>query len=228
MAEVSCETCPIRGVRELTWRRGLRPDVTAFDAATNVADEIIAVHEEVWGENGTSGLAESEEDVQDDDVWLDAPDDVELRAEDVAHSLHATILPLSDKIWQAVEGARPVADDIKATVTIIHAIGGCVSKQFDGSCSIGNLYEQTATVLSGLINRGMGAAVLHTIARHGSAEEVIRMASRVQDVLNDAFDRQDLVLLRDSWDLTGMHDATSRAYLMRAAEVLEQGLPRGN
>lgn len=219
MAEVTCRACPIRTVDEESWKTGLRPGVTPFEAATQIGDEVYDVYEENLTE------IDEQDDFVDEDDSVDAPTQAELRGDDVAEALHATILPLSDDIWQAVERVYEASEEDRPTVTIIQALGACVQRQFDGECAFGDLFSQTIEAMPGLVDRGMGAAVLHTIARHGSADEVRRIAMRIQDVVEDIIARATLESDQTLVDVNTIPEVSLRAYLMRVAEVLENRAP---
>jgi hypothetical protein len=223
MAEVTCPECPVRNLSEQTWTDGLRPGVSPFEAATHVASELIAVNDEILDEE--RGLELEGLDMMRQGEAQGEPTQIELRRDDVAEALHATILPLSDDIMQSVEQARPPSDDIADTVNIIRALGGCVEKQFARDCSIGNLLEQISGALPNLIDKGFGSAVLDTIGRHGSAEEARRMAAIVQGALDDILERIELQpSASKSPNFNDLPVAVARDYLLQVAEVLESGV----
>lgn len=225
MSEVTCEACPIRIVDEQTWRTGLRPGVTPFEAAVHVSDEVNAVHEETLAE--LEGCVDPVYEEYGSGSDLDAPSQAELRADDAVGALSATILPIGDGI--SVEGLGENADGTRPAATIVRALGGCVEKQFAGDCVLDSVFEQMIEAMPGLRDRALGAAVLNTIARHGNVGEVRQMAAQIQEVLEDIYDRLELTgRAPESSDFSKLPEVTARAYLMRVAELLEQGAFRLN
>ncbi|HSW66819.1 MAG TPA: hypothetical protein VLI54_06800 [Bacillota bacterium] len=232
LQEAVCPVCPLRTLGEAALETAVQPGVSPRE----MGDALRAALEDLDGPNGE--IAERDKFFADGSPYLEeladmvvgdfpgevTPDD--LRAADSTEQRHAALAQLIiDRIEPDVfRPAIPAVSEGQAAASRAFGEGrdACVDKKMSGACTnvlgLDELFAQATPR-----DLELGAATLHNLARHGTAQEVREMLARVRGVIIDLVAERDGVEVQAS-DIGDMDDADARERLMSIAEIVRTGL----
>jgi hypothetical protein len=224
VASVTCEACPLRPLGEAVWVEACCTpgDRLPEELAEELSGALLAA---VPGEDAVDEEAQLRQADEDYTAYEETDDELEKRLrsgqptpEEIMAAAGPYTYDAGEYFVSKLVTGRNWDPRVRQRDELARAAGGCIARHTVGDCSQFNESAPVGTIEPGpfadAISRELGADVLSTVARHGSAAEVAAMIERVRGWAEEH--ELDVSIL-------DVPEARQRLLLMRLAVQLGEG-----